>query len=353
MPPPRDFTPPSLPQELLDTLRESAQRLDISGAWPSEDLTLLAAAGAMRWAVPAEFGGDGVDPLPLHEAYLTIAAHSLSTALILTQRDSGVGMLAAAENAALRDELLPALARDEFFTTVGIAQLTTSRQGGAPALRATPRSAGFQIDGVIPWSTGAAKAKFVIAGAVVEAGRQILFALPVDSPGVTVAPPMPLVALRSSWTSEIRCDGVQLDRRWLLRGPEANVLAARKSLPLGQAFLALGHARGGKELLARHDSARSRESRDRFQQRWDELHEAVVVACESVPPPAPQRLAELRADCTNLALRVAHAAVAIYKGAALLEQHPAQRLAREAMFLLVWSCPDAVIECTVQALTDG
>jgi len=120
-----------LPQEFLDTLRESAQVNDISGAWPGDNLEALADAGAMRWAVPAWFGGDGIDPLALHEAYLTIAAHSLSTALILTQRDSALGMLAAAANTALRDEWLPALARNEFFTTIGIAQLTTSRQGGA------------------------------------------------------------------------------------------------------------------------------------------------------------------------------------------------------------------------------
>jgi butyryl-CoA dehydrogenase len=349
---PGELAPPSLPQELLDSLRESAQRKDVTSDWPSDDLDALANAGVMRWAVPSSLGGSGMNALALHEQYRAIAAHSLSTALILTQRDSAVGMLAAAENTALRDELLPALARNEFFTTVGIAQLTTSRQGGAPALRAMGTATGFRIDGVIPWSTGAAKAKFVVAGAVEEAGQQILFALPVDLPGVTVSPPLPLVALRSSWTSEIRCDGVQLDRRWVVRGPEANVLASRKSLPLGQAFLALGHARGVIMLLARHDSNRARESCARFGRQWDELHDAVIAAGESVP--SAERLAELRSDCTNLALRIAHAAVAIYKGAALLEQHPAQRLAREAMFLLVWSCPDPVIECTLQALAaDG
>jgi hypothetical protein len=33
--------------------------------------------------------------------------------------------------------------------------------------------------------------------------------------------------------------------------------------------------------------------------------------------------------------------------------HPAQRLAREALFLLVWSCPDPVIDCTVELLSEG
>jgi alkylation response protein AidB-like acyl-CoA dehydrogenase len=62
--------------------------------------------------------------------------------------------------------------------------------------------------------------------------------------------------------------------------------------------------------------------------------------------------ARLRGVCNDLALRVTHAAVALYKGAALLKDHPAQRLAREAMFLLVWSCPNPVIDCTVDLLSD-
>jgi hypothetical protein len=37
----------------------------------------------------------------------------------------------------------------------------------------------------------------------------------------------------------------------------------------------------------------------------------------------------------------------------LLADHPAQRFAREALFLLVWSCPDPVIDCTVDLLTQG
>ena len=36
---------------------------------------------------------------------------------------------------------------------------------------------------MIPWCTGAAKAKVIVAGAVTEDGRQILFALPTDLTG--------------------------------------------------------------------------------------------------------------------------------------------------------------------------
>src|ERR1700733_1865518 len=176
---------PSL-RQIIPGIASRADRLDQSGDWPDEDLHVLASIGAMRWAVPLEFGGEELSPIELHFRYETIASASLTTALILTQRDSAVSLLAAAESSRLRSELLPRLANNEMFTTVGIAQLTTSRQRGAPALRAIPIEGGYRLDGEIPWATGAAHASFIVAGAVLEDRRQILFALPMNLPGVRV-----------------------------------------------------------------------------------------------------------------------------------------------------------------------
>ena len=110
----------------------------------------------MRWAIPLEFGGEDLSPIELHFRYETIATASLTTALILTQRDSAISLIAAAESSPLRDELLLQLSRNEIFATVAIAQLTTSRQRGAPSLRAVKIEGGYQLDGEIPWATGAA-----------------------------------------------------------------------------------------------------------------------------------------------------------------------------------------------------
>jgi butyryl-CoA dehydrogenase len=63
--------------------------------------------------------------------------------------------------------------------------------------------------------------------------------------------------------------------------------------------------------------------------------------------------AALRGQANDLAVRITHAAVALHKGTALLAGHPAQRLARESMFLLVWSCPSPVIDCTVELLSSA
>ena len=315
--------------------------LDESG-WPAD--FFREPADALRWAMPRAFGGDELDPLELHLRYEQLARRSLALALILTQRDSAVGAIVAGGNDRLLAEV-----RDGAFVTVGIAQLTTSRQGGPPALIWRDG----RVDGVIPWATGAAKARYIVAGAAVDdGGGQILFAMPTESPGVTIEPPLPLVALSETWTSRVRCENVAIDRGLVLLGPAPNVLSVRrKSVPIPQAFLALGHARGGVDLIARHDSDRARNLARKFGEQVDAVHARVIAAC--APGSDPSLVPLLRGACNDLALRVTHAAVALYKGNALLLSHPAQRLAREAMFLLVWSCPDPVIDCTVELLADG
>jgi alkylation response protein AidB-like acyl-CoA dehydrogenase len=164
---------------------------------------------------------------------------------------------------------------------------------------------------------------------------------------------MPLVALAASWTTQIDCHDVKLERRWILRGPAAKALAGRsKSLPLGQAFLAMGLCQGGIDLILEHDSARARTTAGRFKDQLDNLRKEVLSLSQpGREADAVAASARLRGACNDLAIRIAHAGIALYKGSALLLDHPAQRLAREAMFLLVWSCPDPVIECTLDVLS--
>ncbi len=338
-------------KNVLTAIHERATPLDRSGDWPADDLRDLGEIGAWRWFVPRRFGGEEIDPLELHLRYEAIASASVATALIISQRDSAIGLIDGADGSPLREEILPGMGRGEFFATIGIAQLTTSQQGG---LRAIAED-GYRLDGVIPWSTGAAKAKFVVAGAVVEDGQQILFVLPTDLPGVSVEGPMQLVALRSSWTLRIELHSVWLDRRWVLRGPVPKALSGRsRGVPLGQAFLALGLCRGAMDLISRHDSDRGRSLANRFGDQLSAVRNEILELCKpGREVDAAEMGPRLRASCNDLAVRITQSAVALHKGSALLLDHPAQRLAREAMFFLVWSCPDPVVDCTVNVLADG
>jgi alkylation response protein AidB-like acyl-CoA dehydrogenase len=119
---------------------------------------------------------------------------------------------------------------------------------------------------------------------------------------------------------------------------------------LPQAFLATGLCRGALDRIAEHDSARARGLVASFESELDSARAQVIAVCQGSAESAAELTPRVRATCNELALRITHAAVSIYKGSALLANHPAQRLAREALFLLVWSCPDPVIDCTVNRL---
>jgi butyryl-CoA dehydrogenase len=339
-------------EEALEGVRARAQTHDISNNWPAEDLMQLYNAGAMKWAVPMEFGGEPLSPFELHLRYEKLATASVATALILTQRDAAVGLIEAAVDCESRAALLTQLAKNAIWATVGIAQLTTSRQGGKPALIGHKVEGGYLLDGTIPWCTGAGQSTFIVAGAEVDGAGQILLLLQPHQERITVDPPLPMVALNNTLTGSIRLREVFIEDSRVLRGPVQHVLSGRRnSLTLGQTFTATGLTHAALALIAEHNSEPARKARDRFAAQLDEVRREIAWLCQPGREiEASAANARLRGACNNLALRVAHAAIALYKGAALLRDHPAQRLAREAMFLLVWSCPNPVIDCTVDLL---
>jgi hypothetical protein len=55
----------------------------------------------------------------------------------------------------------------------------------------------------------------------------------------------------------------------------------------------------------------------------------------------------LRVRANSLVLRATQAALAAAKGAGFVVGHPAGRMAREALFFLVWSCPAPVMQANL------
>jgi alkylation response protein AidB-like acyl-CoA dehydrogenase len=238
--------------------------------------------------------------------------------------------------------------------------LTTSRQHLHPALSARFQGEKIILDGTIPWVTGAAKADHIITGAVCEDGRQILVVLPGDVNGVHVGPPLELMALAGSITSEIQCQKVELDRKWLLAGPAERVMSQGKGGTGGleTSCLALGLVGAALDYLKDESRARAdlKPSADKLDFELQELRTTMFRLAEgkgdsnrttNTPDPA----IVLRGRANTLVLRTTQTALTAAKGAGFLKQHPAQRWARQAMFFLVWSCPRPAAEATLSYLT--
>jgi hypothetical protein len=67
------------------------------------------------------------------------------------------------------------------------------------------------------------------------------------------------------------------------------------------------------------------------------------------PNPRPPASAEtIRQRANSLVLRSTQAYLAASKGAGFVKGHSAERLVREAMFFLVWSCPQPVLHAALR-----
>lgn len=342
--------------EALDGLREQTGELDDMSAWPSESLRVLGEAGVLGWVIPRDHGGGGCSGSMLIEGYLNLARVCLPTTFVLTQRNAACQRLALSDNESLKRELLPVLTASERFATVGISHLTTSRQHLArPMVSVEIVDGGFRLDGVVPWVTGAAFADWVLLGGTCADGRQILVALPMDSERVTVLKAEPLLALDASQTASIRLDSVRVDQRHLVAGPvEAVMHSGGRSGTgsLGTSALAVGAGAANLDGLAQ-ETQRRPELQEIFQPLASEqdaiVADMLAAAGEQADSADPVFSNEsLRQRSNSFVLRASQAYLTATKGAGFTSAHRASRAVREAMFFLVWSCPQVVVDAQLR-----
>lgn len=339
-------------------LAEGADEVDARGQWPSQQLGLCREAGLFGWFVPRRWGGSEWTEHDLLTAYIRLAASCLTTTFILTQWHAACRRILASENADLQRHLAPKLASGSCFTTVGISHLTTSRRHLArPVLAARERADGeFVLDGFSPWVTGGISADVIVTGATLGDGREVLVALPADLPGVRAQPPLELVGLAASCTGEVHLQEVSVDRRWLLAGPVESVIRAGGGGAGGlqTSALAIGLASAAIERLEIEAQRRPDLTTAAAELRRDQgTLEADLFALQSGEEGCTAE--EVRARANSLALRATQAHLAATKGTGYLRTHRASRWCREALFFLVWSCPQPVMAanlCEFAGLTD-
>ncbi len=339
-------------------MRALAPELDRPNAWPAEQLRLCGEYGVYEWFLSEAAGGQGWDEADVMRGYLELSAACLTTTFVITQRTGACRRVEACDNQELKDRLLPDLCSGKSFATVGISHLTTSRRHVAkPVLRAEETADGFIVDGFSPWVTGGPFADHVLIGATIDDGRQILAVLPMHEPGVSVAPVAELVGLSASHTGAVNCERVVLDRSWLVAGPIEDVMKHGTGAKPGgfqTSALAIGLAGGAVRFLQQEAKQRTDlvPATKALQAEWHELRDDLLHAASGEPVCSTEIL---RTRSNSIALRASQAALAAAKGTGYVIGHPAGRWCREALFFLVWSCPQPVMAanlCELAGISD-
>jgi alkylation response protein AidB-like acyl-CoA dehydrogenase len=336
---------------LCAELSARAAAIDATGDWPAEQLRLCGEYGVYQWFAAEEWGGQAWSQEQILRGYLALSRACLTTTFILTQREGACRRIEASDNWGLKHKLLPGLTCGDQHATVGISHLTTSRRHlASPVMRAVRAHEGFMLDGYSAWVTGAPHADFVVVGATVmdgdaPTGEQLLAVVPRTAPGARAAVAERLVALSGSHTGAFHCDNVRMGDEWLVAGPVENVMAAGTGASTGglqTSTLALGLTRAALDFLIIEADRRAdlQPPLDALEADYSRLEVALHAAVRGAPQCTND---DLRRDANSLVLRATQAALAAAKGAGYVAAHPAGRWCREALFFLVWSCPQPVL----------
>jgi alkylation response protein AidB-like acyl-CoA dehydrogenase len=311
-----------------EILFPAAMAVDAGDRIPAEHLDALANAGLYGVAGPRAAGGFDANGAALASVIEIMSSGCLATTFVWLQHHSAVRALAASENAVLRDQWLSALCRG--VRRAGIA--LGGAQPGPPLLRARAVPGGYLFDGAAPWVTGWDMIDVILTLARDDAGNVVAALLPARVSGSIGAAGLELVAVNASRTVELTftdhfvpaelITGVTPHAQWLAR--DASGLRPNGSLSLGVAGRCIS-------LLAQLDGQRNRLAAG-ARSLADELAacRAALDSCDEEAMP------EARAAASAFAFQAAGVLVAAAGSRAILTGEHPQRLAREALFLLVF-----------------
>jgi alkylation response protein AidB-like acyl-CoA dehydrogenase len=329
-----DHPDPHALQDLCALLAARAEQTATDGPWVSGSFAALASHGALAGFIPADCGGTAAGEAAVLELLAAVAEQCLTTALALSQWAAGCRIIAGGDD-RLRAARLPALASGAETTTVGISQLSTSRRHlGTTALTATPTGPTWRLDGLCPWVTGADASDTLVVGGAAADGQSVFFVVPRETLGLSIASPLEMLALSGSRTSSVTFDGVVVEDAITPR--EGGV----RTGGLATTALALGATRAAVNIVATEAAARPAltAAAAGLAAEADAIRTRLIAATTAESIDRNQ----LRAHANSLVVRAAQAALTATKGAGFVVGHPAERLVRESLFFLVWSCPQAV-----------
>lgn len=318
-------------QQIADeVLFPAAMAVEEAGQVPASHLDLLASAGFYGLAGPPGSGWLAVDPKPACQIIEVLASGCLSTTFVWLQHHGAVRAVLAA-GPAVRGEWLEPLCTGARRGGIALG----GAMPGPPLLRARRVPGGYVLDGMSPWVTGWGMIDVLLAAARDSHDNVVTALIPARAGPTLAAEPVRMVAVMASSTVQLRvhdhfvADGsvtsVAPHRDWLAR--DAMGLRINGSLALGliaRCCRLLGPSPLDGELAARR------------------------AALDGAQPPA---MPAARAAASALAIRAASALVTAAGSRAILAgQHP-QRLAREALFLLVFGSRPAIRESLADHLT--
>jgi hypothetical protein len=309
-----------------DLLAPHAERVDQEGV-PAGHLTEIRRSGLLGVNAPKEYGGSAAPAAVVRETAEILAGACCSTWFVQTQHHTPVLTLASSEG-PVRDRLLAPLARGELLSGVAYAHL---RAYPRIPVRVTRERGGHRFDGTVPWYTGWGLNDVMLLAGVTDDGEALFaFAEAREQPGLRASEPMRLAALTASRTVSLDLDGLWLPEESVaLRTPYDRWAATDRTKTVSANPAVFGVAEAAVSLLDEETAAPLRARLTEVRRR------AYSLADHPVPHEYLEERLAARTRAYEVLQAATTAAVVAGGGRSMLLSSRAQRLAREALFLMV------------------
>lgn len=329
-----------------EVLAPRAERVDQEGV-PASSIEAVRRSGLLGVSAPVAYGGSAAPAAVVRETAEILAGACCSTWFVQTQHHTPVQTLTKAD-APLRERLLGPLARGELLSGVAYAQL---RAYPRVPVRASRARGGWRFEGTVPWYTGWGLNDVMLLAGVTDDGEALFaFTEAREQPGLRPSPPMRLAALSASRTVSLELDGLRLpDDAVALRTPYETWAATDRPRNTNASPAVFGVTAAALALLDADPAAK--ETALALRARLDAVRRrAYELADHPVPGERIEERLAAKTRAYDLMRAATTAAVVAGGGRAMDLGSPAQRLAREGMFLLVQGQTAAVRTAHLGAL---
>ncbi|MDP9086820.1 MAG: acyl-CoA dehydrogenase family protein, partial [Pseudomonadota bacterium] len=210
----------SLRQLIAREITPHVDQWESNGMFPAHELfRTLGSAGFLGITKPAEYGGAGLDysfGLAMAEILGEIGCGGVPLA-IGVQTDMATPALAKFGSDSLRAEFLAPAISGEAVACIGVSEPHAGSDVAAIRTHARTDGDDYVINGTKMWITNGAQADWMCMLAVTNLDRprhrnQSLICVPLSVPGVSRAPRLDKLGMRSSDTTQIFFDEVRVPR---------------------------------------------------------------------------------------------------------------------------------------------
>ena len=326
-------------------LAERAQAID-EGAYPADLMRQLGAVGAMSAHIdrPGRPGSYMDAIAAMAEAGKVCGA----TAFMMWTQAAAALYMDASDNPAMHGERLRRHLDGE---TLGGTGMSNPMKGFAQIenilLKATPVAGGYRVNGTLPWVSNLGPDHYFGAVATVEGepGREVMFMLRCDAPGVTLKACPKFSGMEGTGTYAVQCKDLFLGADDIVADPcKPYVRKIRGAFVLLQCGIAAGIIQGAIDSMwavedqLGHVNQYLDDRPDQLQAEFDDLLATVARLAETPFDPSDAYFLDVlnaRLAGGELCLRAANSALQHQGARGYLMRSDVQRRVREAQFVAI------------------